>query len=105
MTSESTSSRTRQSVDAVRWPDVAAVHGTATRTVAARLLFTAAVAKLPIWVRWPDGRLSGDGHPGAPVMIVHRSRDFFRRLGDSGDRKSTRLNSSHPVSSRMPSSA
>jgi cyclopropane-fatty-acyl-phospholipid synthase len=84
MTSESTSSRTRQSVDAVRWPDVAAVHGTATRTVAARLLFTAAVAKLPIWVRWPDGRLSGDGHPGAPVMIVHRSRDFFRRLGDSG---------------------
>ena len=27
------------------------------------------------------------------------------KFGDKGDRKSTRLNSSHPVTSRMPSSA
>ena len=42
----------------------------------------------------------GAHHAGEPLRLV--------MLGDSsacGDRKSTRLNSSHPVLSRMPSSA
>ena len=34
-----------------------------------------------------------------------RFTEVAKILGEAGDRKSTRLNSSHPLSSRMPSSA
>jgi cyclopropane-fatty-acyl-phospholipid synthase len=50
----------------------------------ARILFTAGVAKLPLRVRFPDGRLIGAGAPSEPVMIMHRPREFFRRVGASG---------------------
>ena len=35
----------------------------------------------------------------------HADWDFVKVYTDEGDRKSTRLNSSHPTTSRMPSSA
>ncbi len=47
-------------------------------------LFTRAVADLPLRVQFPDGRLTGGGPPSAPVMILHRPREFFRRVGASG---------------------
>ena len=59
----------------------------------------------------PDG---GDGGPGGDVVLVAdpdlRDLSSFRRrqsfkAGKGGDRKSTRLNSSHSLPSRMPSSA
>ena len=81
-------------IDADRWPDVAAVAGPAARAAVARALFTAAVARLPLRVKLPDGRhqrgqvqrhqVLGAGGPAAPVMVVHRPWDFFRRLGASG---------------------
>jgi cyclopropane-fatty-acyl-phospholipid synthase len=71
-------------VDAGRWPDVAVAAGSPVRAAAARALFTRAVATLPIRVWFPDERLLGEGPPDAPVMVVNRPREFFRRLGDSG---------------------
>ncbi len=71
-------------INPVRWPDVAVAAGSPGRAAAARALFTTAVARLPLRVRFPDGRLAGHGGPDAPVMVLHRPREFFRRLGASG---------------------
>jgi cyclopropane-fatty-acyl-phospholipid synthase len=77
----------RCSVDAERWPDVAVADGSPVRAAVARVLFTRAVAALPLRVRFPDGRLLGaagdEQSPDAPVMVLHRPREFFRRLGAS----------------------
>jgi cyclopropane-fatty-acyl-phospholipid synthase len=81
-------SRTRPApaaaVDAERWPDVAAAEGSPVRAAVARALFTRAVTALPVRVRFPDGHVLGAGSPAAPVMVVHRPREFFRRFGASG---------------------
>jgi cyclopropane-fatty-acyl-phospholipid synthase len=77
----------RCSVDAERWPDVAVADDSPVRAAVARVLFTRAVAALPLRVRFPDGRLLGAGgneqSPDAPVMVLHRPREFFRRFGAS----------------------
>jgi cyclopropane-fatty-acyl-phospholipid synthase len=80
----STPQATSHRVDAGRWPDVAVAEGSPVRAAVARALFIKAVAGLPITVRFPDGRLLGAGTADAPVMILRRPRDFFRRLGASG---------------------
>ena len=74
----------RRVVDAGRWPDVAVAAGSPARAAVARALFTRAVAALPVRVRFPDGRLLGAGPAAAPVMVIHRPREFFRRFGASG---------------------
>jgi cyclopropane-fatty-acyl-phospholipid synthase len=80
----------QRGIDAERWPDIAAAVGSPVRTAVARALFTRAVARLPLLVRFPDGRLLGAGAPRAatatraPVMVLHRPDTFFRRLGASG---------------------
>jgi len=71
-------------IDPVRWPDVAAAHGSAPRAEVARLLFGAATARLPIRVRLSDGRLTGAGGPDAPLMTVHNPAAFFTRVGAGG---------------------
>jgi cyclopropane-fatty-acyl-phospholipid synthase len=71
-------------IDPVRWPDVAVARGSAPRGEAARLLFGAAAARLPIQVRLPDGRQLGAGGPDAPLMTVHNPGAFFTRLGAGG---------------------
>ncbi len=71
-------------VDAGRWPDVATARGSRVRAAVARALFTRGVARLPLLVRFPGGRLLGGGSSGAPVMVLHRPRSFFRRFGASG---------------------
>jgi cyclopropane-fatty-acyl-phospholipid synthase len=86
----STQHAPRCAVDPGRWPDVAVAEGSAVRAAVARTLFTRAVATLPVSVRLPDGRLLGAGGaggaiaPSAPVMVLHRPREFFRRFGASG---------------------
>ena len=80
----STQQAPRCGVDAERWPDVAVADGSPLRAAVARVLFTRAVAALPLRVRFPDGRLLGAGAPDAPVMVLHRPREFFRRFGASG---------------------
>lgn len=48
-------------------------------------LFRHAVSRLPVRVEFPDGRVLGDpAAPDAPVMLVHRPRDFTARVGRSG---------------------
>jgi cyclopropane-fatty-acyl-phospholipid synthase len=84
VTSISTEHATPRTIDAARWPDVAAAPGPSVRAHIARALFTTGVAKLPLQVRFPDGKLIGGGSPTAPVMVVNRPRDFFRRFGASG---------------------
>jgi cyclopropane-fatty-acyl-phospholipid synthase len=71
-------------IDPVRWPDVAAAHGSAPRAEVARLLLRAAAARLPIRVRLSDGRQFGAGGADAPLMMVHNPAAFYTRLGDSG---------------------
>jgi cyclopropane-fatty-acyl-phospholipid synthase len=71
-------------IDPGRWPDVAAAAGSPARAAVARGLFRAAVARLPLRVRLPDGRILGAGGPAAPVMVLHRPQEFYRRFGASG---------------------
>ena len=80
----STSTQHAVPLDADRWPDVATAAGSPVRAAVARALFNTAVARLPLRVRLPDGRLFGAGAPATPVMILHRPREFFRRFGASG---------------------
>ncbi len=68
----STQQAPRCAVDAGRWPDVAVAEGSPVRAAVARVLFTHAVAALPVRVRFPDGRLLGAGAPEAPVMVLRR---------------------------------
>ena len=84
MTSTSTQHVAPWTIEADRWPDVAVAAGSPVRAAVARALFNTAVTRLPLRVRLPDGRLFGAGGPAAPVMILHRPREFFRRLGASG---------------------
>jgi len=79
-----TSTSTRLAIDADRWPDAAAAAGSPARAAVARVLFGAAVVRLPLRVRVPDGGLAGAGGPGTPVMEIRRPREFFRRIGASG---------------------
>ena len=71
-------------IDPGRWPDVAAVPGSAARGQIARALFRTAVSGLPVLVRLPGGRCLGAGLPGAPVMVLHDPAAFFTRLGAGG---------------------
>ena len=66
--------------------------------------------KLPLWrLRYHYGKseklLSLGSYPDVPLKRARENRDEARRLLADGDRKSTRLNSSHDELSRMPSSA
>jgi cyclopropane-fatty-acyl-phospholipid synthase len=71
-------------VDESRWPGINHPGGSAARAAIAQTLFRAAVARLPLTVRLPDGRTLGAGPPGAPEMTLHRSQAFFRRMGSGG---------------------
>jgi cyclopropane-fatty-acyl-phospholipid synthase len=71
-------------IDADRWPDVAVAAGSPVRTAVARNVFTSAVARLPLQVRFPRGQIIGGGGPDTPVMVLHRPREFYRRFGASG---------------------
>jgi cyclopropane-fatty-acyl-phospholipid synthase len=74
----------RSVVDAEKWPDVAVAEGSRVRAAVARALFVKAMTDLPVRVQFPDGRLLGGGPPSAPMMVLRRPREFFRRFGASG---------------------
>jgi cyclopropane-fatty-acyl-phospholipid synthase len=84
VTSMSTQDPVSRAINPARWPDVAAATGSPARTAVARALFGSAVARLPLRVRLPDGRVFGAGGPDAPLMELRRPREFFRRVGASG---------------------
>jgi cyclopropane-fatty-acyl-phospholipid synthase len=51
------------------------------RAAAARAFLRQAAARLPIRIHAPDGRLSGAGGPGSPVLVIRDQDAFYRRLG------------------------
>jgi len=82
---------TKQAValDPGRWPGIAVAAGSPARAAVARALFTSAVARLPLRIRLPDGRLPhhqmlGAGAPSAPVMLLPRPRSSSAAWGSPG---------------------
>ncbi len=71
-------------IDARRWPDVATVPSSGVRAAIADRLFEDVLRRLDVRVELPGGRTSGAGGPEAPVLLLHRPRDFARRVGASG---------------------
>ena len=51
------------------------------RAAVARALLSRAAARLPIRIQAPDGKMSGAGGPGSPVIVVRDRDAFYRRLG------------------------
>ncbi|MFH8568536.1 class I SAM-dependent methyltransferase [Streptomyces sp. NPDC017993] len=69
-------------VDAARWPDVAAVpRCSAPRAAAAEGILRHALARLPLSVRLPSGRILG---AGGPLLELRAPEDFHRRIGADG---------------------
>ena len=103
------------------------ILGTAAGVAAVRALKPVYVAQATVWIDVPDNRREPDRagpiRPGgllsadawidllrSYVVLDHVVRELrlyleLKTPEDTADRKSTRLNSSHPVLSRMPSSA
>jgi len=77
-------------VDAAIWPSIATVPAGLKTAVAGRVaeaIFKAAVRRLPLEVRYPDGTVLGKAAaPGHtyPVMTMNRPAAFAARLGDGG---------------------
>ena len=61
----STSTYPPWTVDPDRWPDVAVAAGSPARAAVARVLFGAAVVRLPLRVHLPGGSLHGPGSSSA----------------------------------------
>jgi cyclopropane-fatty-acyl-phospholipid synthase len=80
----STQHATAWAVAAERWPDIAAVHGSAARREIASALFRRVVTQLPIRVVLPGGLYVGTAAPAVPVMVVRNPAAFFTRLGAGG---------------------
>jgi cyclopropane-fatty-acyl-phospholipid synthase len=86
-------------IDAAIWPSIATVPSGLKASLAGRAadaIFKAAVRRLPIEVRYPDGSVlgkTGSGQAdsgqagsgqGVPVMTINRPAAFAARLGDGG---------------------
>ena len=61
----------------------------------------------PLFNKLGEPELKGYLHNAKVIVHSYKKNDFIALSGDpmEGDRKSTRLNSSHSAKSRMPSSA
>lgn len=69
-------------IDPDRWPDVATVpSASAAHAHVTERVLRRAVARLPLWVRLPDGELLGRG---GPLLRIRDPRAFYRRLGKRG---------------------
>lgn len=76
-----TTSRRPPAAATGEWPVIPAVRGGGLRPVIARALLTRLAARLPIKIVGPDGRSSGSGGAGAPVLRLHDPGAFFARVG------------------------
>ena len=81
-------------IDAAIWPGIATVPSGLKAGLAGRVadaIFKAAVRRLPIEVRYPDGTVLARQAPAGarpgntyPVMTINRPEAFAARLGDGG---------------------
>jgi cyclopropane-fatty-acyl-phospholipid synthase len=67
--------------NSVRWPAVVTTPRAPLSATIARLLFDHAVGRVPVRVRYPDGRVLGAGSSAAPEFEIVRPAAFFARLG------------------------
>jgi cyclopropane-fatty-acyl-phospholipid synthase len=67
--------------NSVRWPAVVTTPRAPLSATVARLLFDHAVGRVPVRVRYPDGRVLGAGPRTAPEFEIVRPAAFFARLG------------------------
>ena len=67
-----------------RWPGVMNVPPGGPRATIARLLLRRIAARVRFRVAPAGGRPFGRGGPDAPVMVLHRPADFYRRVGAGG---------------------
>jgi cyclopropane-fatty-acyl-phospholipid synthase len=82
--SQATDQRPAATAVPARWPDVINVPPAGARATIARFLLRRIAARLQFRIA-PAGRRSfGRGGPDAPVMVLHRPADFYRRVGASG---------------------
>jgi cyclopropane-fatty-acyl-phospholipid synthase len=51
------------------------------RAAVARAFLSRAADRVPIRIQAPDGRQSGAGGPGSPVLVIRDQDAFYRRLG------------------------
>jgi cyclopropane-fatty-acyl-phospholipid synthase len=65
----------------VSWPAVVTTPRAPLSATVARLLFDHAVGRVPVRVRYPDGRVHGAGPRTAPEFEIVRPAAFFARLG------------------------
>jgi cyclopropane-fatty-acyl-phospholipid synthase len=65
----------------VSWPATATTSRAPLSAAIARLIFEHAVAKVPVRITYPDGRVLGGGPPASPELQVVRPAEFFARLG------------------------
>ena len=67
--------------NSVSWPAVVTTPRAPLSATVARLLFDHAVGRVPVRVRYPDGRVLGAGPRTAPEFELVRPAAFFARLG------------------------
>jgi cyclopropane-fatty-acyl-phospholipid synthase len=65
----------------VRWAGLALRPRTSVRAAAAQLIFERAVARVPVRVSYPGGRVLGAGRAAAPEFTIARPTAFFAQLG------------------------
>jgi len=65
----------------VRWAGLALRPRTSVRAAAAQLIFERAVARVPVRVSYPGGRVLGAGRAAAPEFTIARPAAFFAQLG------------------------
>jgi cyclopropane-fatty-acyl-phospholipid synthase len=73
--------------DRHRWPGVARIPRGPVSGVSGRIadwLLRRAVARLPLRLQYPDGRVVGAADPTLPTMVIHRPEALARRVGKYG---------------------
>jgi cyclopropane-fatty-acyl-phospholipid synthase len=71
-------------IDAMLWPDIAAVPHRVVRAAVAERLMRRAAKHLPIRLVGVGGKVIGGGGPNAPTMTLLRPKDFYERVGATG---------------------
>ncbi|MEP7204278.1 MAG: class I SAM-dependent methyltransferase, partial [Ilumatobacteraceae bacterium] len=64
------------------WPDLFDTLDAPIKAAIARRIFASAVARLPLRIDFSDGTRIGAGGDNDPLMVIHRPREFFARLGN-----------------------